>query len=120
MVQVILETINVWNVIVLNLQNKSTKFLQFWNQELAEKDPGNTNTLCDYIIAEQNEINIKESTKEQKIKNLLSLLKFVDSKNFKEIAKQDVLDFLIIKENQNLQIQLIKILERGIIYKFYS
>ena len=61
---------------------------------LAEKDPGNTNTLCDYIIAEQNEINIKESTKEWKIKNLLSLLKFVDSKNFKEIAKQDILDFL--------------------------
>ncbi|MGZ5471535.1 MAG: tyrosine-type recombinase/integrase, partial [Nitrososphaeraceae archaeon] len=60
----------------------------------AEKDPGNTNTLCDCIIAEQNEINIKESTKEWKIKHLISLLKFVENKNLNEITKQDILDFL--------------------------
>ena len=38
--------------------------------------------ICDYIIAEQNEINIKESTKEGKIKVLLDLLKFLNYKNY--------------------------------------
>ena len=32
--------------------------------KLLEISPGNTEIICKYIIAEQNEINIKESTKE--------------------------------------------------------
>jgi hypothetical protein len=36
--------------------------------ELLAKNPENAKILCDYIIAEQNEFNIKESTKEDKIK----------------------------------------------------
>jgi integrase len=85
----------------LILNNKITSITKYQRNyikttidELAKKDPENTNILCDYIIAEQNEINIKESTKEWKIKNLISLLKFVNNKNFKEITKQDILDFL--------------------------
>jgi integrase len=63
-------------------------------EELSKKDPENINILCNYIIVEQNEINIKESTKEWKIKNLIAFLRFVNNKNFKEITKQDILDFL--------------------------
>ena len=83
------------------LNNKITSITKYQRnyikttlKELAKHDPGNTNILCDYIIAEQNEINIKESTKEWKIKNLVSLLKFVNNKNFKEITKHDIIDFL--------------------------
>jgi hypothetical protein len=35
--------------------------------EVLSKNPANTKVLCDYIAAEQNEFNIKESTKEDKI-----------------------------------------------------
>jgi hypothetical protein len=35
-----------------------------------------TETICDYIIVQQNEINIKESTKEGKNKVLLNFIKF--------------------------------------------
>ncbi|MDW0148954.1 MAG: hypothetical protein QOK89_01105, partial [Nitrososphaeraceae archaeon] len=38
--------------------------------ELLARNPENAKILCDYIIAEQNEFNIKESTKEDKIKRL--------------------------------------------------
>jgi hypothetical protein len=62
---------------------------------------------------------------------LLSLLKFVDSKNFKEIAKQDVLDFLNNKRKpesidpthknigtwNNLQILFLKFLDGYTIVK---
>ena len=36
--------------------------------EVLSKNPENAKILCDYIAAEQNEFNIKESTKEDKIK----------------------------------------------------
>ncbi|MGI9010419.1 MAG: hypothetical protein ACR2F1_04415 [Nitrososphaeraceae archaeon] len=39
--------------------------------ELLAKNPENAKILCDYIIAEQNEFNIKESTKEKDIKYVL-------------------------------------------------
>ena len=32
------------------------------------------NILCDFIVSEQNEINIKDSTKETKIKRIVNLL----------------------------------------------
>ena len=38
---------------------------------LLEKTEENALIICDYIIAEQNEINLKESTKEGKIKVLV-------------------------------------------------
>ena len=50
--------------------------------------------MCDYIIAEQNEINIKESTKEGKIKNLVWLIKFLDNKGFQDVTKEDILLYL--------------------------
>lgn len=40
-------------------------------KRMAQQSPCNVKVICDYIIAEQNEINIKESTKEGKIKCLV-------------------------------------------------
>ncbi|MGI8834993.1 MAG: hypothetical protein ACR2IS_20475 [Nitrososphaeraceae archaeon] len=48
----------------------------------------NAETLCDYIITEQNEINIKESTREGKIKTLLYLSKNLNDRSFKDMTKQ--------------------------------
>jgi len=42
--------------------------------EVLSKNPENAKILCDYIAAEQNEFNIKESTKEDKIKHMEIIL----------------------------------------------
>ena len=62
--------------------------------EFSQKSPENTSVICDFIIAEQNEINIKESTKEWKIKNLILLSRFLNNKSFKDMTKEDILDYL--------------------------
>ena len=49
---------------------------------MAQKSPSNVKVICDYIFAEQNEINIKESTKEGKIKCLVRLLRYLRYKPF--------------------------------------
>jgi len=55
----------------------------------------NANIICDYIIAEQNEINIKESTREGKIKVLLSISSyFHNGKSFTHMTKQDIMNYL--------------------------
>jgi hypothetical protein len=51
--------------------------------------------ICDYIIAEQIEINIQNSTKESKIKVLTWLSNhFKDEKSNRDMTKNDILDFL--------------------------
>ena len=63
--------------------------------EVLKINPGNIKIICDYIVAEQNEINIKESTKETKIKKLVHLSKyFYHKKTFYEMTKEDLLDYL--------------------------
>ncbi|MGN6709752.1 MAG: hypothetical protein ACTHKF_10435, partial [Candidatus Nitrosocosmicus sp.] len=42
-------------------------------KKLAKDNPNNAQIICDYIITEQTEFNIKESTKEGKIKVLVWL-----------------------------------------------
>ena len=62
---------------------------------LSKKNIENARTICNYIIAEQTEINIKDSTKESKIKILVWLFNhFQDQKSFKDLTKYDILDFL--------------------------
>ncbi len=53
---------------------------------LLEKTEENALIICDYIIAEQNEINIKESTKEGKIKVLVDVINFTNYKNLEKIT----------------------------------
>ena len=62
--------------------------------KLAEQNIQNADTLCNYIIAEQNEINIKNSTKETKIKILVWLSDFLNAKNYENMSKEDILAFL--------------------------
>jgi hypothetical protein len=57
------------------------QFIITYLKKLLEKLLGNTKIICDYIIAEQNEINIKESTKEGKIKVLVDFINFTNYKN---------------------------------------
>jgi integrase len=62
--------------------------------KLFENSIENTEIVCKYIIAEQNEINIKESTKEGKIKVLVDLIKFLDFKDLNRITKEDIFSYL--------------------------
>ena len=73
--------------------------------------------MCDYIIAEQNEINIKESTKEGKIKNLVWLIKFLDNKGFQDVTKEDILLYLNSLRKTLTAIPLNDVLERTILDK---
>lgn len=54
----------------------------------------NSDTICEYIQAEQTEINLKNSTKEGKIKVLLWLSVFLGNKSFQQMTKQDILFYL--------------------------
>ena len=63
--------------------------------KLSKKNFENASIINDYIITEQNELNIKNSTKEGKIKILVWLSNhFQDEKSFKEMTKYDILAFL--------------------------
>lgn len=80
----------------INLVTRSSKsFIKNLLRDLLNKKPENANIICDYIIAEQIEFNIKESTKIGKIKALVYLSRYCDDKkSFKEMTRQDILDHL--------------------------
>lgn len=61
---------------------------------MAKSNPDNAAVIYDYITAEQTEINIKESTKGDKIKKLSWLSKHLNHKSFRVMTKQDILDYL--------------------------
>ena len=64
-------------------------------KDLSKTNFENASTICNYIYMEQIELNIKNSTKEGKIKILVWLSNyFQDQKSFKDITKFDILDFL--------------------------
>jgi hypothetical protein len=63
-------------------------------KKLARENPNNARLICDYILTEQTEFNIKESTKEGKIKVLVWLSNFHNGKDFIDITKQDILKYL--------------------------
>ena len=64
-------------------------------KDLSIKNFENANIICDYIIAEQIEFDIKPTTKIGKIKALVYLSHSCnDEKLFKEMTKQDILDHL--------------------------
>jgi hypothetical protein len=57
-------------------------------RDLALPNPSNANLICEYIINEETQFNIKESTKEGKIKTLVWLSAcFSHNKSFKEMTK---------------------------------
>jgi hypothetical protein len=63
-------------------------------KKMAQESPSNVKVICDYIIVEQNEIDIKESTKEGKIKCLVRFSTYLNHKPFHIISRQDVLNYL--------------------------
>jgi integrase len=63
-------------------------------ERMIETNPENCNTICEYILAEQREINLKDSTKEGKIKVLIWLSAFLGGKLFRDATKQDILLYL--------------------------
>jgi hypothetical protein len=63
-------------------------------KKLAAVNADNANVICDYILAEQTDINIKESTKEGKIKVLIWLSNYLANKPFGQMTKQDILGYL--------------------------
>ena len=72
---------------------------------MAYDENENTTILCDYIIAEQSEFNIKESTKGGKIKCLVRLSHFLKGKSFRDMTKQDILEFLNSLKNPTCHIE---------------
>jgi integrase len=87
---------------VEELDNKIDSITQFASKayfnkalkRLARKYPENAKVICDYIIAEQTEINIKPSTIEGKIKILIWLSDFHSGKSFSEMTKANILSYL--------------------------
>jgi hypothetical protein len=63
-------------------------------KNLLKANHNNATTIYDYIIAEQTELNIKNSTKEGKIKVLVWFSNFHENKSFREMTKQDILAYL--------------------------
>jgi hypothetical protein len=58
--------------------------------KLSERNPENAEAICDYILSEQISFNIKESTKEGKIKVLVWLSEFLGDKPFKDMKREDI------------------------------
>lgn len=79
---------------ILLISKNQKEYIKKILHSLLKNSKDNASIICDYIISEQNEINIKESTKEGKIKVLLDLLKFLNYKNLKSITKSDLLLYL--------------------------
>jgi len=63
-------------------------------KDLLKFNPANAKTIVDYILTEQTEINIKDSTKDSKIKTLVWLSNFHDNKSFIDLTKGDILEYL--------------------------
>jgi len=62
---------------------------------MAAGNQANAKVLCSYMIAEQTEYNIKDSTKEWKIKTLIWLSQyFGHGKGYRQLEKEDILLYL--------------------------
>jgi hypothetical protein len=64
-------------------------------KELAKENAENATIICDYIICEETELNIKNSTKESRIKVITWLSNFYNNnKSLKKMSKLDILEYL--------------------------
>jgi hypothetical protein len=75
-------------------QGMSRKALNTRLKMLYRISPSNASTICEHILSEQTECNIKTSTAENKLKALLWLTRFLKLKPFEQITKQDLLSYL--------------------------
>jgi integrase len=75
-------------------QGMSRKALNTRLKMLYRISPSNAATICEHILSEQTECNIKTSTAENKVKALLWLTRFLKLKAFEQMTKQDILSYL--------------------------
>ena len=61
---------------------------------MARVNPHNSLIIYNYIVAQKNEQNIKESTVEGIIKKLVWLSSYLKHKSFSDMTKEDILDYL--------------------------
>ncbi|TVP41782.1 tyrosine-type recombinase/integrase [Candidatus Nitrosocosmicus arcticus] len=76
-------------------QGLSKPYFQKILRNLKNNHKENADTICKYILVEQAEINIKNSTKEGKIKVLIWLSNYFNNKKrFQNMTKEDILAYL--------------------------
>jgi integrase len=77
------------------ITSQSTKLYRTTIQRSCRSKPDNANIIYDYIVAEQTEINLKDSTRGDKVKKLCWLSKYLNhKKSFRDMTKQDILSYL--------------------------
>jgi hypothetical protein len=77
------------NKIISITSNCSKGYFRKILNKLAARCPENASVLCDYLISEETEFNIKSSTKEGKLKTLVWLSNFFNDKlPFKKISSE--------------------------------
>ena len=82
------------NELIISICKYQKTYIRKSLDKLLENSHENTEIICKYIIAEQNEINIKESTKEGKIKVIVDLVKFLNFKDLNRVVKEDIFSYL--------------------------
>jgi integrase/predicted nucleic acid-binding Zn ribbon protein len=75
-------------------QGMSRKAINTRLKMLYRISPSNASIICEHILSEQTERNIKTSTAENKVKALLWLTRFLKLKPFEQMTKQDILSYL--------------------------
>jgi hypothetical protein len=90
-----LDNRGIYNKIDAITKNCSKNYFRKALYRLAKKSPINAVTICDYLISEEMELNIKQSTKEGKLKTLVWLSNyFQDKLTFRQMSKEDILSYL--------------------------
>jgi integrase len=95
-------SITINNLVNNSLPNNLEKLVQYQSNYIKrvyirtlDANPSNAQIINDYLIAEEAEINIQESTKSDKIKKLCLLSGFFHhQKCFSEMTKSDILSYL--------------------------
>jgi integrase len=85
---------NELSVNVETLVNNQPNYIKKLYRQVSDVNSCNVKIIHDYIIAEEAEINIQESTKGDKIKKLCLLSRYFDHrKSFSEMTKTDILGY---------------------------
>ena len=80
---------------LLSIVQHQPNYIKRLYGEVVNRNISNGEIIQNYIIAEEAEINIQESTKGDKIKKLCSLSRFFQHKKcFSEMTKTDILSYL--------------------------
>lgn len=76
------------------ITKRHTPYIRNILNTIARANSQNAITICNYIFAQKNEQNIKESTSEGIIKKLAWLSSYLKHKSFSKMTKEDILEYL--------------------------